>query len=169
MSSCGLRLFSSQQCNHSVNAHLRASTERVSGIAGEVVVCSSFNTQWTFPTALNSMFMMIGGADTLCTLQLFRIFTFLVALFRQRKTRDWPPLRGHDIHLVLRRESPCEVAESVIRRPQNTISWTGSEPENRDAVCVGFLRNSTVMPSAVRFSRQCCRWQCGQSWRSLLF
>ena len=55
---------------------------------------------------------------------------------------DWPPLRGHIFHLVLRRKSPCEVAESVIR---NTISWTGSEPEYRDAVCVGFLRNSTVI------------------------
>ena len=82
---------------------------------------------------------------------------------------DWPPLRGHIFHLALRRKSPCEVAESVFRRPQNTISWTGSEPENRDAVCVGFLRNSTVMPLAVSLSRQCCRWQCGQSWRSLLF
>ena len=58
---------------------------------------------------------------------------------------DWPPLRVHIIHLVLCRKSPCEVAESVIRRLQNTISWTGSEPEYRDAVCVGFLRNSTVI------------------------
>ena len=58
---------------------------------------------------------------------------------------DWPPLRGHIIHLVLRRKSPCEVAESVIGRPQNTISWTGSEAEYRDAACVGFLRNSTVI------------------------
>ena len=40
-------------------------------------------------------------------------------------------------------KSPCEVAESVIRRPQNTSSWTGSEAECRDAVCVGVLRNST--------------------------
>ena len=39
---------------------------------------------------------------------------------------------------------PCEVAESVIRRPQNNFSWTGCEPEYRDAVCVGFLLNSTV-------------------------
>ena len=58
---------------------------------------------------------------------------------------DWPPLRGHIIHLVLRRKSPCEVAESVIGRPQNTISWTGSEAVCRDAACVGFLRNSTVI------------------------
>ena len=34
-------------------------------------------------------------------------------------------------------KSPCEVAEeSVIRRLQNTISWTGSEAECRDAVCL---------------------------------
>ena len=46
--------------------------------------------------------------------------------------------------LVLRRNSPCEVAESFIRRPQNNFSCTGCEPEYRDAVCVGFLRNSTV-------------------------
>ena len=45
---------------------------------------------------------------------------------------------------VLRRNSPCEVAESFIRRPQNNFSCTGCEPEYRDAVCVGFLRNSTV-------------------------
>ena len=30
--------------------------------------------------------------------------------------------------------------------PQNTSSWIGSEAECRDAVCVGVLRNSTVMP-----------------------
>ena len=40
---------------------------------------------------------------------------------------------------------PCDVAESVIGRPQNTSSWTGSEAECRDAVCVGVLRICTVM------------------------
>ena len=44
---------------------------------------------------------------------------------------------------------PCEVAESVIRRLQNTSSWTGSEAECRNAVCVGVLRNCTVMLEAV--------------------
>ena len=39
-------------------------------------------------------------------------------------------------------KSLCEVAESVYRRPQITSSWTGSESECRDAVCVGVLRNS---------------------------
>ena len=43
-------------------------------------------------------------------------------------------------------KSPCEVAESVFRRQQNTSLWTGSEAECRDAVCVGVLPNSTVMP-----------------------
>ena len=38
------------------------------------------------------------------------------------------------------------VAESVIGRPQNTSSWTGSESECRDAVCVCVLRNSTFIP-----------------------
>ena len=42
--------------------------------------------------------------------------------------------------------APCEVAERVIRRPQNTSLWTGSEAECRDAVCVGVLHNRTVMP-----------------------
>ena len=41
------------------------------------------------------------------------------------------------------RMSPCEVSESVIRRLQNTISWTGNETECRVSVCVGVLRNST--------------------------
>ena len=40
---------------------------------------------------------------------------------------------------------PCDVAESFIGRPQNTSSWTGSEAECRDAVCVGVLCNSTVI------------------------
>ena len=40
-------------------------------------------------------------------------------------------------------KSPCEVSESVIRRLQNTSSWTDSEAECRDSVCVGVLRNST--------------------------
>ena len=117
MPSCGLRWFSSQQRNYAVNAHLRESTEQVSGNAEEVVVRSSFNTQWTFPTALEgircrphrrdltSMFMTIGGADTLCPLQLFRIVTFFVALFRQRNTRalSWPckPARDRTLRTKL--------------------------------------------------------------------
>ena len=38
-------------------------------------------------------------------------------------------------------KSPCEVAESVIRRLQITSSWTSSGAECRDEVCVGVLRN----------------------------
>ena len=64
------------------------------GIAEEVVACSSSNTQWAFPTALEgircrphrrdltSMFMTIGDADTLCHLQLFRPVTFQFAFVR---------------------------------------------------------------------------------------
>ena len=59
---------------------------------------------------------------------------------------DWTPLRGHIIHLVLWGKSPCEVAESVIGRPQITSSWTSSESKCRVAVCVGVLRNSTFIP-----------------------
>ena len=33
-------------------------------------------------------------------------------------------------------KSPCSVAASVFRRLQNTSSWTGSEAECRDAVCL---------------------------------
>ena len=40
-------------------------------------------------------------------------------------------------------ESPRVKFQSVIRRLQNTSSWTDSEAECRDAVCVGVLRNST--------------------------
>ena len=36
---------------------------------------------------------------------------------------------GSMLPTTLWEESPCEVAESVIRRPQNTSSWTGSEAE----------------------------------------
>ena len=43
---------------------------------------------------------------------------------------------------------PCEVAESVIRRPQNTSLWTGSGAECRNAVCVGVLRNCSHAVSA---------------------
>ena len=43
-------------------------------------------------------------------------------------------------------KSPCEFSESVIGKPQNTSSWSSSEADCRDAVCVGVLRNSTVMP-----------------------
>ena len=44
--------------------------------------------------------------------------------------------------------------ESVIGRPQNTSSLTGSEAECRVAVCVGVLRNSTVIPWALTSERQ---------------
>ena len=37
---------------------------------------------------------------------------------------------------------PCDVAESVIGRPQNTSSWTGSEAMR---FCVGVLYISTVI------------------------
>ena len=50
-----------------------------------------------------------------------------------------------------RRKSLCEVAESLIRRLQNTSSWTGSEAECRDAVCVA-----------------CSQRSCGESLRSKL-
>ena len=39
-------------------------------------------------------------------------------------------------------KSPCEVAESVIRRLQNTISWTGSEAECRDGLPLRISRRS---------------------------
>ena len=42
-------------------------------------------------------------------------------------------------------ESPRAKVQCVIRRLQNTISWTGSEAECRNTVCVGVLRNCTVM------------------------
>ena len=43
-------------------------------------------------------------------------------------------------------KSLFEVAESVIGRPKDTSSWTGSESECRDAVCDGVFRNSTFIP-----------------------
>ena len=43
-------------------------------------------------------------------------------------------------------KSPFEVAESVIGRPKDSSSWTGSKTECRVAVCVGVLRNSTFIP-----------------------
>ena len=43
-------------------------------------------------------------------------------------------------------KSPFEVAESVIGRPKDNSSWTGSESECRGAVCDGVLRNSTFFP-----------------------
>ena len=54
--------------------------------------------------------------------------------------------RGSMLPTTLWGKSPCEVAESVVRRPQNTSSWSGSEAEFRDAVCDGVLRNSTFIP-----------------------
>ena len=54
-------------------------------------------------------------------------------------------LTGSMLPTTLREMSPCDVAECVIGRPQNISSWTGSEAECRDAVCVGVLCNSTVI------------------------
>ena len=54
-------------------------------------------------------------------------------------------LTGSMLPTTLWGKSPCEVSECVIRRLQNTISWTGSEAECRNAVCVGVLRICTVM------------------------
>ena len=53
------------------------------------------------------------------------------------RTRPRSALTGSMLPTTLREMSPCDVAESVIGRPQNTSSWTGSEAECRDAVCVG--------------------------------
>ena len=75
----------------------------------------------------------------------------------------WPELaqlhkgRLHSAHTgsmlptTLWGKSPCEVAESVIRRLQNTSSWTGSEAECRDAVCLA-----------------CSQRRCGESPRAKL-
>ena len=65
---------------------------------------------------------------------------------RQSSIRLHSAHTGSMLPTTLWGKSPCEVAESVIRRPQNTSLWTGSEAECRDAVCVGVLRNNTVMP-----------------------
>ena len=43
-------------------------------------------------------------------------------------------------------KSPFQVAESVIGRPKDNRSWTGSGAECRDAVCVGVLHNCTFRP-----------------------
>ena len=53
------------------------------------------------------------------------------------RTRPRSALTGSMLPTTLREMSPCDVAESVIGRPQNTSSWTDSEAECRDAVCVG--------------------------------
>ena len=65
---------------------------------------------------------------------------------RGQAVKQSAEMRSALLPTMLWGKSPCEVAESVIRRPQNTSLWTGSEAECRDAVCVGVLRNSTVMP-----------------------
>ena len=54
---------------------------------------------------------------------------------------------------------PCEVAESVIGRSQNTSFFADSESERRDAVCVGVLRNSTDVhhPHLLHCSSVFCR------------
>ena len=49
------------------------------------------------------------------------------------RTRPRSALTGSMLPTTLREMSPCDVAESVIGRPQNTSSWTGSEAECRDA------------------------------------
>ena len=52
--------------------------------------------------------------------------------------------------------SPFEVAESVNGRPKDNSSWTGSDSECRDAVCVGFSqRRCGKVP--VRSCRECHR------------
>ena len=53
--------------------------------------------------------------------------------------------RGHAPNDVVGK-SPCEVSESVIGRPKDTSSWTGSDSECLDAVCVAVLHNSTFIP-----------------------
>ena len=51
-------------------------------------------------------------------------------------------------------KSPCEVAEeSVIRRLQNTSSWTGSEAECRDAVCLAFSKRRCGESPHVKLQR----------------
>ena len=57
---------------------------------------------------------------------------------RQSSIRLHSAHTGSMLPTTLWGKSPCEVAESVIRRLQNTSSWTGSEAECRDAVCVSF-------------------------------
>ena len=69
-----------------------------------------------------------------------------VYLCRQSSMRLHSAHTGSILPTKLWGKSSCEVAESVIRRPQITISWTSSESKCRDAVCVGVLRNSTFIP-----------------------
>ena len=69
-----------------------------------------------------------------------------VRAFRHTRTKSTfcrqSSIRLHSTHtgiilpMKLWGKSPCEVSESVIRRLQNTISWTGIETECRDAVCL---------------------------------
>ena len=68
-----------------------------------------------------------------------RVFGILHAVFATAQSS----LTGSILPTKMWGKSPCEVAESVIRRPQNTNSWTSSESECRDAVCLGVLRNCT--------------------------
>ena len=92
---------------------------------------------------LSFVFITVGDADILWHPQFFSA----IAIECKRLTyEEFIPKRGEAWSANLFwRKSLCEVAESVIRRPQNNILWTGSVPEYRDAVCVGFLRNSTVI------------------------
>ena len=56
---------------------------------------------------------------------------------RQSSIRLHSTHTGSILSTTLWGKSQCEVAEeSVIRRLQNTILWTGSEAECRDAVCL---------------------------------
>ena len=50
-------------------------------------------------------------------------------------------------------KSPCEVSESVIRRLQNTISWTDSEAECPDAVCLACSHRHCGESPRVKFQR----------------
>ena len=52
-----------------------------------------------------------------------------------------------------RRKSLCEIAESVIRRLQNTSSWTGSETVCRDAVCLAFSQRRCGESSRSKLQR----------------
>ena len=64
-------------------------------------------------------------------------------------------------------KSPCEVSESVIRRLQNTSSWSGSEAECRVSVFLAFSQRRCGESPRVEFQRvssEDCRTPiCGQA------
>ena len=57
------------------------------------------------------------------------------------------------MHCVSCSRHCCEVAESVIRRLQNTISWTDSEAECRDAVCLACSQRRSGESPRVKLQR----------------